>query len=95
MSYICCVDISCLVINVSSGLHGLVLTKVGGGEGRGGEGEEDELEVDTFQQFPKLLEYSDEAVQKNSQKYVRIQNVSIAVTYRPVRALEVSQLIHS
>ena len=66
-----------------------------GGEGRGGEGEEDELEVDTFQQFPKLLEYSDEAVQKNSQKYVRIQNVSIAVTYRPVRALEVSQLIHS
>lgn len=90
MSYICCVDISCLVINVSSGLHGLILTKVGGGEG-----EEDELEVDTFQQFPKLLEYSDEAVQKNSQKYVRIQNVSIAVTYRPVRALEVSQLIHS
>lgn len=59
MSYICCVDISCLVINVSSGLHGLILTKVGGGEG-----EEDELEVDTFQQFPKLLEYSDEAVQK-------------------------------
>ena len=36
MSYICCVDISCLVINVSSGLHGLILTKVG--EGRGGEG---------------------------------------------------------
>ena len=64
MSYIYCVDISCLVINVSSGLHGLILTKVGGGEGRGGEGEEDELEVDTFQQFPKLLEYSDEAVQK-------------------------------
>ena len=69
MSYICCVDICCLVINVSSGLHGLILTKVGGGggrggEGRGGEGEEDELEVDTFQQFPKLLEYSDEAVQK-------------------------------
>ena len=64
MSYICCVDISCLVINVSSGLHGLVLTKVGGGEGRGGEGEENELEVDTFQQFPKLLEYSDEAAQK-------------------------------
>ena len=66
MSYICCVDISCLVINVSSGLHGLILTKVGGGEGRGGEGrgKEDELEVDTFQQFPKLLEYSDEAVQK-------------------------------
>lgn len=59
MSYIYCVDISCLVINVSSGLHGLILTKVGGGEG-----EEDELEVDTFQQFPKLLEYSDEAVQK-------------------------------
>ena len=62
MSYICCVDISCLVINVSSGLHGLILTKVGGGEGRGGE--EDELEVDTCQQLPKLLEYSDEAVQK-------------------------------
>ena len=65
MSYICCVDISCLVINVSSGLHGLILTKVGegrGGEGRGGR--TDELEVDTFQQFPKLLEYSDEAVQK-------------------------------
>ena len=62
MSYNCCVDISCLVINVSSGLHGLILTKVG--EGRGGEGEKDELEVDTFQQFPKLLEYSDEAVQK-------------------------------
>ena len=66
MSYIYCVDISCLVINVSSGLHGLILTKVGGGEGRGGEGrgKEDEPEVDTFQQFPKLLEYSDKAVQK-------------------------------
>ena len=38
MSYICCVDISCLVINVSSGLHGLILTKMGGGEGRGGGG---------------------------------------------------------
>ena len=56
MSYICCVDISCLVINVSSGLHGLVLTKVGGGEGRGGGGGRTRSRhISTISQTPRVF----------------------------------------
>ena len=59
MSYICCVDISCLVINVSSGLHGLILTKVGegrGGEGRGGGGGRTRSRhISTISQTPRVF----------------------------------------
>ena len=56
MSYICCVDISCLVINVSSGLHGLILTKVGGGEGRGGGGgRTGSRHISTISQTPRVF----------------------------------------